>query len=118
MVSRVEPDLSPDALSPEPERLIAVTYRGHRLISRGQELELDVREERTTERVIASVYAGSILVAHGTGDEVTIRVGREAVMLPAGIAIRPAAKKPEAWWPTRGEQPASAQNGVGRSSRR
>ena len=118
LASRKEPDLSPDPLAAGPQQLIAIAYRGHRLISRGEELELLVREEPEAQRVIASVYAGSILVAHGAGDEVTIRVGREAVMLPAGLAIRPAAKKPAAWWPARTEQPTSARNPSSRSPRR
>ena len=110
LITSAQPDLSPDAIVQPP---IAILYKGHRITPSSQELELNLREEPRTERVIASVYAGSILVAHGAGDEVTIRPGREAVMLPAGIAIRAAAKKPDAWWPNAQTNNARVSRGEG-----
>jgi hypothetical protein len=106
-------DLSPDAEAAQSTRQLAIVYKGHRLVAQSSlDLELNLQHEPRSERVIATVYAGAVAATHDAGDEVTIRVGREAVMLPAGTAIRAAAKKPDGWWPTRGVR-AAAESGNG-----
>jgi len=91
---------------------IEIVYEDRHIIADAQKLELDFQHDREGNRVIAAVYAGGVQVKHDrTGDEVAIGAGREAVMLPAGIAVRPAAAKPDSWWPARRSQTATGTGG-------
>lgn len=99
----------------KPAERIVIVHEGHEIIAGDGELELEFRHEAAAERVIAAVYAGSVQVRHHvTGDTVNIRAGREAVMMPAGIAVRAAGKKPVAWWPSRRNRTAEAGPGFSR----
>ena len=101
LVRGAAPDLSPDE-DQAPEHRIAIVHNQHHIVAGGGQLELDLRHVPETNRVIAAVYAGAVTVHQPrTGDQVNIRAGREAVMLPAGIAVRAAAEKPVSWWPQR-----------------
>ena len=100
-------DLSPQPLGGQPKQQLEIVYGGHQLVLAQGDVELNLEHEPRTARVIASVYRGAVAVRHGAGDEVTLRPGREAVMLRAGIAIRAAADKPQDWWPTRNAETAA-----------
>mgnify|MGYP007059388183 FL=1 len=107
VASNKQADLSPEPLAAHVNQQLQIVYGGHQLVPADGDLELNLQHDAQSQRVIASVYRGAVAVRHGAGDEVTLRPGREAVMLRAGIAIRSAAAKPQNWWPTRNAETAT-----------
>jgi hypothetical protein len=104
-----------DALVPRPQgaprrsittRRVIIAADGYTLAVTDVDFAIEFERIAEPPQSLATIFAGSAKVEHAAnGDNVTVRAGRQAVLVPSGVAVRAAAVRPADWWPS--ETPAT-----------